>query len=339
MIRVLYANIVSAFPDWLHRMIINILLTINVKPAVNPEAKKFIEGKGTLILSADFELAWASRFSKSKKDFLTIAWRERENIPRILHLSEKFQIPITWATVGHLFLSGCAKKNGIAHVEMKRPEHFENSKWKFAGGDWYQHDPATHVDKDPLWYAPDIIRKIIDSNSKHEIACHSFSHIDFSSVKEEVAVSELERSIALAKEQNIHLKSMVFPGGFPGHFKIIKNLGLLCYRKSSDYDIDIPVMEKSGLIAIPHSYMIGKPMFLGKRSACKRLLKRYLLKTVKSQKIVHLSFHPSMDVWYIDNILTWLFAYVAELKNSGQLEVLTMGEAAELFLANETTKI
>ena len=339
MTKKLYSILVSHFPDWLHRLIVNALLTVNAKPTVNPGTNKFIEGKGTLIFSADLELAWASRFSKSKKDFLAIAKRERENIPKILNLSEKFQIPVTWATVGHLFLSECKRHNGVAHSEMQKPEHFENSKWKFIEGDWYQHDPSTNVEVAPLWYAPDIIREILKSNSKHEIACHSFSHIDFSAVKEEVATSELERSIALAKEFNLHLQSMVFPGGFLGHFDIIKNKGFLCYRKSLDYDIDLPVLEKSGLVALPHSYMIGKPMFFRKPNICKNLLKKYLWRAIETQKIVHLSFHPSMNVWYIDNILSWLFAYVAELKNSEKLEVLTMKQAAKIFLANEATTI
>ena len=40
-------------------------------------------------------------------------------------------------------------------------------------------DPCTNVINDPAWYASDLVDKIIKADVNHEIACHTFSHLDF----------------------------------------------------------------------------------------------------------------------------------------------------------------
>src|SRR6266481_6123338 len=54
-------------------------------------------------VSADFELSWAFRQHR-KEVAQDRGRRERENIPYLLHIFERYNFPITWATVGHLFL-------------------------------------------------------------------------------------------------------------------------------------------------------------------------------------------------------------------------------------------
>ena len=90
------------------------------------DSGKFIPGgyKSVLILYADFELAWAWRFSKSDNNPVQksekLAAVERKNIPKILDGCEEFGIPVTWATVGHLFLNSCSRKGGRVHGDIKR---------------------------------------------------------------------------------------------------------------------------------------------------------------------------------------------------------------------------
>ena len=138
--------------------------------------------KSIAIISADFELAWASRYSKHYTNPLTKALEkattERENIPRIVNLCEIYNIPITWLTVGHLFLEECRRVDGILHPEIQQPVKFENDWWLFKSADWFEYDPGTDFKSDPLWYCPDLVRMILKSNVKHEIGCHTFSHID-----------------------------------------------------------------------------------------------------------------------------------------------------------------
>src|SRR5437870_9547626 len=126
-------------------------------------------------ISADFELAWAWReWGTARAE--EVGLRERANVPVILELLDHLDIPITWATVGHLFLESCGeKKNGLHHSNMPRPLY--NGRWR---GDWYQHDPATNLATHAAWYAPDLIRSIQVATTPHEIGSPSFSQIAFS---------------------------------------------------------------------------------------------------------------------------------------------------------------
>ena len=55
--------------------------------------------KAVLIVSADFELAWAWRYAKNYQNTNEMALRcamvARDNFPRILELCDKYDIPIT----------------------------------------------------------------------------------------------------------------------------------------------------------------------------------------------------------------------------------------------------
>ena len=95
------------------------------------EKKKFIPNgyQAVITISADFELAWAWQHAKNTdiKTAKKQAQIARDNIPLILDLCDKYNFPITWFTVGHLFLDNCKKENGIKHPEIKRLPHFEIS--------------------------------------------------------------------------------------------------------------------------------------------------------------------------------------------------------------------
>src|SRR5438132_13123768 len=65
-------------------------------------------------ISADFEMSWAFRHHP-KEVARDRGQRERENIPHLLQIFERCAFPITWATVGHLFLESCTRlPNGLA---------------------------------------------------------------------------------------------------------------------------------------------------------------------------------------------------------------------------------
>src|SRR5437870_9937761 len=102
--------------------------------------------KGSATISADFEIAWAFR-GRSVEERNLRAVRCRRNVPYLVRILEETSIPITWATVGHLFLESCERAAcGLAHADMPRPP--KNERWK---GDWYQHDPCSNFKKNPDW--------------------------------------------------------------------------------------------------------------------------------------------------------------------------------------------
>src|SRR5438046_10482724 len=70
--------------------------------------------RAAVTVSADFELAWAFR-GRSLEERTMRAVRCRQNAPYAVKILEEESVPITWATVGHLFLEKCERSStGLA---------------------------------------------------------------------------------------------------------------------------------------------------------------------------------------------------------------------------------
>src|SRR4030095_14102265 len=171
-------------------------------------------------ISADFELSWAWRGWRSAEETRLRAARERCNVSYLVPLLEKYEIPITWATVGHLFLEHCEREtDGRAHSQMPRPTMTTRPAMARWTGDWYAHDPCTDYRSDPLWYCPDLIRLILNSKVRHEIASHSFSHISFltGNSTPELVEQEIAQCQAAMSPFGVSVRSLVYPYNHMGH--------------------------------------------------------------------------------------------------------------------------
>lgn len=331
----MYGKFYNLLPKQLKGITTKCLYKFNIKPAVNTKVKSPFP-KGIVVLSADFEMAWAFRISKTVKNATARGIRERENMPVILQHLDKYKIPVTWATVGHLFLEQCRKQNDLAHSDMPRPGYFENRNWIFQQGDWYDDDPCTNFKDDPAWYAPDLIDMILNSKQNHEIGCHTFSHIDFSyqNCSPLLAEAEIKKCKELAKLKGVSLKSIVFPGGTEGNFETLKKLGFTNYRKPMLYDIDTPKIDQYGLVAIPSSYGMDKPSYGWDEDTCFKIVKSFIDKAAKHKMVCHLWFHPSMDQWYLEKVFPKMLQYLSERRELGLIEVLTMAQITERTPSN-----
>jgi peptidoglycan/xylan/chitin deacetylase (PgdA/CDA1 family) len=284
-----------------------------------------------VVLSADFEMAWAFQYSKTLAvQAVEQGLLERNNVPVILDLLDRHNIPVTWATVGHLFLESCSRSNGDIHMDMPRPSHFENRNWSFLQGKWYQFDPGTNYQQDPAWYAPDLVNQILSANTGHEIGCHTFSHIDFSdkNCPGDLAEAEIRKCKELAKKRNITLHSMVFPGGTEGNRSVLMENDFWGYRKPMKYDIDMPYIDENGLVAIPSSYGMDKPPYNWSENTCFEIAKAFVDKAVTSKKVCHLWFHPSVHPWYLERVFPRILEYIDSKRTEGDIEVNTMEKLA-----------
>ncbi len=333
--RLFYKIIRKLLPLGVNSILTKILFKFSTKPFVKKDeikpANKFPNGqKGGVIISADFELGWAWRYARKYKSPLKksseMAELARSNFPILLKLFEDYNIPITWATVGHLFLKEC--KNGD-HDWMHCIPYFENKNWRYYSGDWYDCDPASDYKKDPHWYAPDLIKSIIGSKVNHEIGCHTFSHIDFSDKNclPVVADDEIKACLNASKSFNLDLKSMVFPGGTFGNIPILKKYGFKIYRKNVKYDLAYPYKDEYGLIITPTSVSFGKYHNWSAKYYISRY-KRYIDKAINTGTIAHFWFHPSLDRWTIDKVLPSVFGYLKEKRDTNILWIGTMREIA-----------
>jgi len=325
-----YRKIYYHLPVMIRGMVSGNLYRWGIKPTVNKHVRSPFN-RVMVTLSADFEMAWAFRFSKkSGNDAESIGLQERENVPEIIRQLDHYHIPVTWATVGHLFLEGCKRENGLPHSNMPRPDFFENKNWRFQEGDWYQHDPCSNYKEAPAWYAPDLVDMIMYAKAGHEIGCHTFSHTDFTyrNCSESLALAEIKECKKHAVERGVVLRSMVFAGGAAGNYETLKEEGFICYRYNGVYDIDIPFIDRFGLVAFPSSYCLGERGYNWNAATCFDVVKSHIAKAISYNSTCHLWFHPSMSPWYLKQVFPQLMKYLAELRDAGKIDILTMGEAA-----------
>ena len=294
----------------------------------------FPEGRrGAMVFSADFEMAWAWRYSKSPPaPAEEMGLKERRNVPRLLELFDQYWIPVTWATVGHLFLERCEKKNGVPHPELRRIPHFENRHWRFDRGDWYDHDPCSDMRTAPAWYAPDLLRMIQASSVQHEIGCHTFSHIDFSDVHcpDEVAADEIRACKTAMASLGLVPRSMVFPAGTAGHFALLAREGFTCIRKRvrDDVELSYPMRTSEGLWMLPSSAGIGDEGLGWSSAYMVRRLCKYVDRAIDKGLVCHFWFHPSLGEQSLEDVLPEVLRYAGQRRDEGALWVTTMAEMA-----------
>lgn len=299
------------------------------KIAKNPQdnTKWFIPEpyKSVCLISADFELAWASRYTKRVTNPLEKAINDgyltRENVPKILDLCDKYDIPITWATVGHLFLESCAKENGVKHPDISRLPYFENIGWKFDSGDWFDYDPCTDYKNDPAWYSPDLIKDILSRKVKHEIGCHTFSHIDCrDGLDEGVALSaELDKCEKIAGEWGLKLTSFVHPGYTIGNIKLLADSGYDNFRTNYRNVLGVPIYHEEGIWEFEQTaeFEIRKEWSIKwQRHRFKEIIRR----AIKHNRLCVLWFHPSMSPQFVSEVMPHVFEFLNDKKE----EILTI---------------
>lgn len=284
--------------------------------------------KAVFIFSADFELAWAWRYAKafhnSKEEAINLARISRKNIPKILELCHDYNIPITCATVGHLFLKRCSKDGNLAHSHLRRLPYHENKYWRFNKGDWFEDDPCTDSNASPEWYAPDLIRNILGAKTKHEIACHTFSHIDCRDgiCSPEVFEDEVKEWVRIAKEWGIEIKSFVYPGNMIGNLKVLRDLGFTSYRTNCGNVLSFPKKDKYGLWKLPGSAELA----YRKEWSVDYHIRRYKTivdRAIKYRRLCHFWFHPSCDEKFINLIFPPFLEYIDYMRNQNLLFITT----------------
>ncbi len=300
--------------------------------------------KPIFIISLDVELIWGCAAYASHKN---IGLLKRDNtkvrgcIDTLLSSFEKHNIPATWAVVGHLFLDHCEKEDGMPHKDMPRFKE-----------DWYSIDPCTDIQRDPLHYGKDIVDKILSNRIGHEIGYHSFSHVVFSECSRKVAEAEIKIGNKLAKEFGITLKSFVFPENKIGHIDVLKDNGFKIYRgedRCRRYDpsqnilirkfngginklIAPPVEPKwiDGLWMIPGSMFFCDPQI---KSSVLPRAKFGLYRAIRTKKVFHIWLHPHNLLLYpsLKDDLDRFLEIVAKKRGAGEIDVITMGEIAEVI--------
>lgn len=273
-----------------------------------------------VLIQADFEMAWAWRWSKqftrNIHGVLEMACRERQNIPQILDLCDLFRIPVTWATVGHLLLDSCQRQNGKVHQDIPQLPEFENEFWKFSSKDWYEHDPGTDVKRDPEWYAPDLINDILRRDTKHEIGCHTFSHID---CRDEICSTKtIEAEIHACRKAvarfGIDLRSFVHPAHTIGNLDVLKKNGFTSFRTDYRNVLGYPRVHGNGFWELQSTMELGCRQEWSMDYHVHRY-RKIINRAIKAHSVCVLWFHPSMAEKFLHDILPAIFAHIDQSRD------------------------
>ncbi len=313
--------------------------------------------RGTMVISVDLELAWG-RFDTMPVEVLEKeSATERTHIRRLLTLLDEYEIPATWAMVGHLMLHGCARNpDGVVHADVT-----PHAAYSWFPEDWYRYDPCTTASAAPGWYAPDILEWIRAARVKHEIGSHSFAHIVYGDPEcaAAMAQADLRAAVEVASKEGLTLDSFVFPRNKIGHLDLLKAVGILAYRGDDPPHRTphapkvvrklITVLDQvlglspravhaeevlTGLWNIP-----GNHFYLPREGPFKMLpimsrvlkAKRGMRQAIRDGTLYHLWFHP-FDLSADPDAIFWglerIFAYAKRQREAGNLDILTMREYA-----------
>jgi peptidoglycan/xylan/chitin deacetylase (PgdA/CDA1 family) len=315
----------------------------------------------TLIISLDQELIWGSFDHTTPRSFLAAHPDPRGTVRALLELFDEFEIPTTWAIVGHLFLDSCSRgRDGRAHPEIVRPDY------AWYRQDWLAADPCTDRARDPLWYGDDILELVQRSRIHHEIACHTFSHLVFGDPGcfREAAAADLRACIDLAAKRGIALKSFVFPRNVEGHHALLREFGFIAFRgeepawwrdlpgavKRAGHLFDQatarrppsvkPTEKLPGLWNLPGSLLLlhrhGVRRFIP-FAVRRRRIELGLARAIETRSLFHLWFHPhnlSYDRRGLLAVLRSALRDAARLRDRGVLDIRTMGDLAEELCAS-----
>lgn len=311
------------------------------------------------VLSLDTELAWGN-FERVKDPLKkTQMFRTRYCIQQLLDLLETYNIRATWAVVGHLMLDAChPDENGVKHPQAIRPAY------SWHPGDWFEDDPCTSLQENPLWYGMDIVNKIRSCTVPQEIASHSFAHQIFGDPGCHWACADTDIRLAVyaAQALNIQMDSFVYPKNSIAHQTVLAKYGFRIYRGEGTewyHRFRHPLLRKilhflDDLLAVPPAadtlhrdndnlfYTNGNMMYQSMEGLRKliplrarvRKAKMGINKAVAQGKIFHLWLHPfnlASDPTRLLAGLEEIFKHVKNLEDAGRLVNLPMRELPAFF--------
>jgi len=290
----------------------------------------------SVVISVDAELGWGFH----DLDELPVDRVEagRDGWRYLLDLFDQYQVPATWAVVGHLFLDDC---------DSVHPGHPTPS-------DWFTHEREQWQSRRDLRFGGELIDTLVTADVDHDIASHTFSHILFDRewASPEVVQAELDAAIEAGQQFDIDYDSFVYPRNIVGHRELLAENDFVAYRgsmpsgagwafsrlaslvDSEQTRLVEPYVDEYGLVDVPPSLYLfdikGKARTVIETAAdpIVRITTNGIDRAIREGGVFHLWLHPNdlqtaRDVDRIRRILE----YIDQRRDSG-LTVETMADVA-----------
>ncbi len=318
---------------------------------------------GRFVISLDFELLWGVRDTLTPESYGANILGVWESLPKMLELFSKYDVKATFATVGMLFAS--SKEELKKFSPAKKPQYADANLSPYNG---HFNTMLDSEEEDKYHYASSLIG-LIAKYPEQELSTHTFSHYycleDGQDLEDFRA--DMEAAIAIAKERDITLKSLVFPRNqFNNEYlQVCAELGIDSYRGNEDvwfhkavsgenenyfrrgfrlidayFNISGHRCHEMDDISATHPYNIPSSRFLRPYSPRLRFLENLRLQRIlksmtyaaKKGKLFHLWWHPHNFGMYQEENLLFLeriLQHYQKLNARYDFESLTMKAIAE----------
>lgn len=185
---------------------------------------------------------------------------------------------------------------------------------------------------------PPFLERLLESNIKHDIGSHGYSHRVFPELSRTEAERELEMISKGMRKFGVVPKSFVFPKNKVAYLSVLEKYGYRCYRSYGDFRTDSMCVEKQGQL-----YNIHPSLYLGQCTS--PIFLRYILDLAIARKLpLHVWFHPwnfgethSLIKKNINNVLLPFYGYAKKKEKSGMLTFETMLSVTEKVETNVRT--
>lgn len=318
---------------------------------------------GAIVFSLDFELHWGVRdITPVDGPYAPNLHGARVAVRELLRLFQAYGIAATWATVGILFADG---RNELESYLPSRRRAYTHPR-----ADPYREPLGTTEKEDPLHFAPSLIEEIrAHPRQELASHTFSHFHWLEGTPDPKAFAEDLRSARRIAKSQGIDLRSIVLPRNQMDQqcLTVLQQEGFTTYRGCRAGLIHDPhrylsstplgrmgrlgeayagrpnsslvswggIVEESGLCNVAASRFLRpwSPRLAGLESLRLARIRREVEEAARSRQIFHLWWHPHNFGTHLEENLDFLkkiLELVSDLRDSGRLVSLSMGEAADV---------
>src|SRR6056297_1406866 len=190
-----------------------------------------MDNSGTVTISIDLELAWGmtDMLDEAHTILSDRRYAETQYLDRLLELCDRYRIPITFATVGHLFAESV---DDI--VAAQEPSTLPI-------------DLDTLAECEPLFCAPELPLQIRQATTAHDLGTHTLSHVICGAVEPAVVDRELRAVTELYDSHGLDRpRSFVAPRNRLPNDNVLRDNGIEILRASEP----VPATSARGQYAV-----------------------------------------------------------------------------------------